>query len=218
MVFLFGFLDCFQSRREGVRKRERERGAGRGAGCWSDEKEGKKKRGRRGLREQESCSSLDMTTFFSLPDVRHASGPLPRRRHNSDRQADQEHKRGEKKNLRQSHLLSSLVASSTISLLGDFLRSRMAVVKSFLGAPAAPAAPPSTEDLFLVLEWRWLKGEARERGREKREDHRSIWEKRRRASIAAKEEQRRKREHRNGIRAAPLRPSSRLFLPLLPAA
>ena len=49
--------------------------------------------------------------------------------------------------------MSSLVASSTMSLLGDFLRSRMAVVKSFLGAPAAaPAAPPSTEGFFLRFE------------------------------------------------------------------
>ena len=44
--------------------------------------------------------------------------------------------------------MSSLVASSTISLLGDFLRSRMAVVKSFLGPPAA--APSSTEGFFLL--------------------------------------------------------------------
>ena len=31
--------------------------------------------------------------------------------------------------------LSSLTASSTISLFGDFLRSRMAVLKSFLSFP-----------------------------------------------------------------------------------
>lgn len=115
---------------------------------------------------------------------------------------DGEQTRGEKKNKQTSiaHLLSSLVASSTISLLGDFLRSRMAVVKSFLGAPAAPAAPPSTEGFFLSLREGWLKGEARQRerkkGREKRESIDRLAKKKARLDRGEKES-RGKREHRN---------------------
>jgi hypothetical protein len=115
----------------------------------------RKQRGRLGHqgREQESV----LFFLFSLRchlsrarDARHARliyGSAKRGRHD---EGASKAGQGEKRPI--AYLLSSLVASSTISLLGDFLRSRMAVVKSFLGAPAAP---PSTEG-FLFGESEWV--------------------------------------------------------------
>lgn len=120
----------------------------------------RKERGRLGHqgREQESV----LFYLFSLRchlsrarDARHARliyGSAKRGRHDEGAsKAGQGEKRPNSFPI--AYLLSSLVASSTISLLGDFLRSRMAVVKSFLGAPAAP---PSTKGFFLFGESEWV--------------------------------------------------------------
>ena len=120
-------------------------------------KERKKKEEKQGCKV--NCISLPRYRVVSSLSMR---GMLASTSSSSSRWRERERqttsgKRGGKDNklsqTNHSHLLSSLVASSTISLLGDFLRSRMAVVKSFLavpGAPASPASPPSTEGFFLL--------------------------------------------------------------------